>query len=72
VKFKIYNTTGKEIAEIRGQNTKGLHHVYWDTKDQKPGTYRIELISGNDTLIKPGRVEPAYVFSVLNYHPKQK
>ncbi len=72
VVFKIYNASGKQVAKIKGENAKGLHHVQWDTRNQKPGKYRVLLISGNDTLVKQAQVEPAYVFSVLNYHPKIK
>jgi hypothetical protein len=68
---KVYTTGGKEIASLKAPSSKGLHHVQWNTARTRPGTYRIVLKSSSDSISKNAIVEPALVYSVLNYKPQK-
>ncbi|MBE0649903.1 MAG: hypothetical protein IH595_03580 [Bacteroidales bacterium] len=68
---KIYNMDGKEMANLKAPVSKGLHHVQWDTGNTKPGNYRVVLKSATDSISKDATVEPALVYSVLNYKPQK-
>jgi len=69
---KVYNKNGKEMANLKAPSSKGLHHVQWNTWKTLHGVYKVVLKSATDSIVKSATVEPALVYSVLNYQPKNK
>ena len=63
-KLVIEDVTGEQVAEVRGQQVRGLQAVRWDARAGRalvaPGTYRVRLVGDDDVAARAVtlRVDP--------------
>ncbi len=60
----VTDLDGKEIARPKITNAAGIHKLYWNSPEQKPGTYRFILKCGNKEISKKGTLKPRLTWPV--------
>jgi endoglucanase len=51
--LRVFDLEGREVALIRqGDESAGLHHANWDTRNFRPGIYFLRLDTAEDTFTR--------------------
>lgn len=63
----VTDMDGNQVYSRDLDVNKGLKRIYWETSRAEPGTYKISLTCGGETITKEGVVEKRWQWPVLNY-----